>query len=225
MPRLTSSNRQRTAVETSPLSSLPLQGSVHNLTAQSLPNIGIVEGSLTEKIVGELWSAVENAKNEPVSLKGSLAGNITESLVLDHSARILKDFTTEVLPGFIKLYLEKFGGPPVKYISLKTNDYNFVLDKLWVNFQNKHEFNPLHDHSGALSFVIWMRIPTSHKKQAELPHIKDANVKQFVSNFCFNYVDILGNLKTFAYGMEKSMEGRMATQTLSRKMKEKEKVS
>ena len=35
----------------------------------------------------------------------------------------------------------------------------YVLTEMWVNFQKKHEFNPLHHHSTALSFVIYLTMP------------------------------------------------------------------
>lgn len=33
------------------------------------------------------------------------------------------------------------------------------LDSLWINFSQKHDFNPPHTHSGVLSFVIFCQIP------------------------------------------------------------------
>ena len=35
----------------------------------------------------------------------------------------------------------------------------FFLEKLWINFQGPNEFNPPHSHGGALSFVIFLKIP------------------------------------------------------------------
>lgn len=29
----------------------------------------------------------------------------------------------------------------------------------WINFQKKYEYNPIHHHNGAFSFVIWYQIP------------------------------------------------------------------
>lgn len=29
----------------------------------------------------------------------------------------------------------------------------------WINFQKKHEYNPIHNHSGIFSYVIWYQIP------------------------------------------------------------------
>ena len=35
----------------------------------------------------------------------------------------------------------------------------FFLEKLWINYQGPNEFNPPHSHGGALSFVIFAKIP------------------------------------------------------------------
>ena len=35
----------------------------------------------------------------------------------------------------------------------------FFLEKLWINYQGPDEFNPPHSHGGALSFVIFAKIP------------------------------------------------------------------
>ena len=35
----------------------------------------------------------------------------------------------------------------------------FFLEKLWINFQGPNEFNPPHSHGGALSFVIFLKVP------------------------------------------------------------------
>ena len=34
-----------------------------------------------------------------------------------------------------------------------------VLDSLWINFSQKHDYNPPHTHTGALSFVIYCQVP------------------------------------------------------------------
>jgi len=33
------------------------------------------------------------------------------------------------------------------------------LNSIWINFQKKYEFNPVHDHSGIFSFIIFMQVP------------------------------------------------------------------
>ena len=56
-----------------------------------------------------------------------------------------------------------------------TERHLYQLTDLWVNYQYKHEFNPLHDHSGVYSFVIWMKIPTSFSDQKKNPLANQVN--------------------------------------------------
>ena len=60
----------------------------------------------------------------------------------------------------------------------------FELGTLWVNYQKKHEFNPLHIHSGLYSFVIFMRIPIHWKEQHALPISANSNIP-IASDFAF----------------------------------------
>ena len=39
------------------------------------------------------------------------------------------------------------------------------MGDIWINFQEKHEFNPEHTHSLDLSFVIYLQIPDSLKEE------------------------------------------------------------
>ena len=179
------------------------------IKSRSLPNLGTLETELPKDIIESMWHVIEEAKIKPQNMKPLLAGNISSSLSLNKSSSHLKNFHSKVLPKFIQTYLDNFNGPPVKFLSSKEVKCEFVLDSLWVNFQKQHEFNPLHDHGGALSFVIWMKIPTSFEKQKQLSIVKNTKVTDLVSNFSFVYNDILGNPCTFVYYMEKTLEGNM----------------
>ena len=44
---------------------------------------------------------------------------------------------------------------------------NYLLSSLWVNFMKKNEFNPPHDHSDALSFVIFLDVPEEITKEQD----------------------------------------------------------
>jgi hypothetical protein len=43
----------------------------------------------------------------------------------------------------------------------------YIMSALWINYQKQHEFNPPHDHDGAISFVIYLQIPDELKKENE----------------------------------------------------------
>ena len=75
-------------------------------------------------------------------------------------------------------YNEKFPN----YFKMAHSTLNFKaceieLFNLWVNFQKKHEFNPIHIHDGLYSFVIWHKVPYLYEDERErLPHMKQDQI-------------------------------------------------
>ena len=47
----------------------------------------------------------------------------------------------------------------IQYQLRRHKQGNVRLDTLWINFSQKHDFNPPHTHTGVLSFVIFCKIP------------------------------------------------------------------
>lgn len=43
----------------------------------------------------------------------------------------------------------------------------YVVGDLWCNFQKANEFNPPHDHTGTLSFVIYLKAPEIMRTECE----------------------------------------------------------
>lgn len=176
------------------------------LLSRNFPNIGVVEGQLPTDTVTNIWSVIDEARDNPVDSKPELAGNISSSIKLDLNSELLKDFTGETIPAFMQQHMEAYG-PPYR-MAMKEGE-QFYLESLWVNFQRQHEFNPPHDHAGVYSFVIWMQIPTSYEEQRKLPIAVESNADNHISNFAFSYTNTLGRVSTFAYNMEKEAEGYM----------------
>ena len=176
------------------------------LLARNFPNIGVVEGKLSEEIVDALWTLINEATEQPEDMKPELAGNISSSIRLDSKSDLIEDFVSEVIPAYMRKHLEEYGTP---YRLTMKEDEGFNLESLWVNFQKQNEFNPPHDHAGVYSFVIWMQIPTSYEEQRKLPICAESNADNHISNFAFSYTNTLGRVSTFAYNMEKQAEGYM----------------
>lgn len=85
---------------------------------------------------------------------------------------------------------------------------NIIVERMWMNFQYKNEFLPLHNHSGLMSFVIWVNIPFSHSQEF-LNNFHNDIIQDRSSFFQFVYTDCLGKISTLDLPVDRSWEGRM----------------
>ena len=164
------------------------------------PVLGWLEKKLSDKEMEYLWRCIDNRKE---SNKHNLAGQIHESnLLTDRSDWF---FNNTIRPLFDK-YKQEFKNLgtdiPVNQI------HPYYLQAFWVNYQKEGEFNPIHDHTGVYSFVIWMKIPTKHNEQRKNPIGLNSNT-DLLSAFEFHFLNILGQKKCHTYRMNPEMEGTM----------------
>jgi hypothetical protein len=83
------------------------------------------------------------------------------------------------------------------------------LFNLWVNFQKKHEFNPVHVHDGLFSFVIWHKVPyTMDAEKANFPNMKEGDIK--AGMFAFLFTDPMGRVTQETLPVDKTWEGKIA---------------
>ena len=165
---------------------------------------GWIETRLSKSIMMRLQNYVETAKKNPVNHNWDLAGNISKSLLIED-----KDnwFFQIILTPLIKQFMKCF---PLyeKQVSILKEDAPYCLDKFWVNFQKENEFNPMHNHAGAFSYVIWVKIPTDWREQHALPISANSNSPK-ASDFEFQYTSILGEIEYYGYVLDKKSEGNM----------------
>ena len=161
-------------------------------------NFGWLEKKLSDKEMEYLWKCVDGRKD---SFKDKLAGQIHESNKLVDKSNWFWQHT--LAPLCIK-YKEEF-----RNLGLNTpvnQSHPYHLQQFWVNYQKQGEFNPLHNHNGVYSFVIWMKIPTRHFEQNKNPIALRSNT-QSISVFEFHHMDILGQMCRYTYEMNPEMEG------------------
>ena len=152
----------------------------------SLPNPGVTSGVLPEELYKIIMSEVEEIQsnwNSYQKWNDGLAGNIEKQYILSKSLPYLETFMNEMC----KSYCEHWN------LFKKEGDFHFDQENLWVNFQKKNEFNPIHHHSGIFSFVCWLKIPYKVKEELNAPHVRETKNKA-ASTFQFQYPNILGNL-------------------------------
>ena len=114
---------------------------------------------------------------------------------------ILKELTEKLFyddwDNYRRYHIKKNESPP-----------KFVMDRFWVNYLKQYEFNPLHNHSGLFSFVIFMKIPTHWEEQHTLNF--DNFRAQVASDFMFVWSEHTENfLRTHYFSLSPEDEGRM----------------
>ena len=167
---------------------------------------GWIEVKLTDYLITHIWNCINDAHG---NAKSSLIGHVDKSLVMKDKNNILFD---QVLKPMIKAYGNKWGHGHYKIGTITNsgegNTYKYSLEQFWVNYQNQHEFNPIHNHNGVYSFAAWLKIPTDYQEQNQHYNAIDAN-GSFNSAFCFHYVDSLGSISTTTYEQRPDMEGML----------------
>ncbi len=153
---------------------------------------------LPDNIYTYLLNRIKIAEDNDIDWKDNLAGNISRSLKLEDPENMLihgmfidllhspenDPFTVELMDKEItEAYKKIFPGHVDTGHNLEP-----YLSALWANWQYKHEFNPLHNHHGIYSFVIWIDIPYSHYDERKLD-IARGSINDYIGNFVFTYAD------------------------------------
>ena len=156
------------------------------------PNFGWLEYKLHDDQIEFIWDCIDKKGS---SYKNSLVGDIDNSFSLkDVEGR----FKHSVLFPLIDSYRKKYGNYYDGGRPLVGMEFDW-----WVNYQKEGQYNPLHYHSGAYSFVIWMKIPTESDEQ----NLDSPSGTR--SNFYFNYINATGGIEKYEYRMSKKLEGCM----------------
>ena len=164
------------------------------------PNIGWLEYKLNSKEMDYVWRCIENKKEKTNKI---LAGNISASYSLMDRGDW---FWLNVISPLEMRYAAEFRNLGEKLPTQIKHPY--CLGKWWVNYQKQNEFNPVHNHSGIYSFVIWMKIPFNWSDQNKKDMARTSNNPK-ISSFQFLYTDMLGSSNGSDYRLAPSDEGLM----------------
>ena len=154
-----------------------------------------VSSSTLEELKQEAKFILENS-NQFKKYNKELAGNLEKEYSTHKSQEILKPYLISLANEFHK-HLEENEHYP-----------QWDIKDLWINFQKKYEYNPLHDHDGVLSFVLWVQIPYNLKDELSHPNCINSNTPSN-SLFEFVYTDFMGKLVHNKIEVDKSWEGTM----------------
>lgn len=133
-----------------------------------------------------------------------LAGNIREEWSLGEASHLFENYILNLInkhPHHLnylsferKKFVEKDKNPPLKIMSF------------WVNFQKKYEFNPVHNHHGLFSFIIFVQIPYDLEKELKEGPGSLSN-SNYSSCLQFHFLNSLGKNFEQTVFVDKSYEG------------------
>jgi len=135
----------------------------------------IMEGFINNELVEELLIKGMECKNiKELDARPYLAGMVDKEFYYEDWKWFVPKFHQYVTFYLDKLadyrsnaflHLDKDQG---KYWGEnKKATVTWTLDKLWINFQEAFEYNPPHNHTGDISFVIYIKVPKEIKEENE----------------------------------------------------------
>lgn len=157
------------------------------------------------KDVLEKLDNIINQQNKGTA-SDKLAGNLRNEFLIPEGREVLHPF----LMALIDAHNEKYPEIQTKARSfISRRDNQFAIFELWVNFQKKYEFNPIHIHDGIYSFVIWHKVPyTIANENAHFPNKKERDLR--AGKFAFFHSGTLGDIREEPIPVDKSYEGKIA---------------
>ncbi len=170
---------------------------------KDLNYIGINHEYLPVDLFNNLKKEIENLRGK-VGQQHRLAGNIKEEWNLEPSIPILNTYILSLInkhPFHLNYLLKE----RKKFFNEEKTPL-LKLINLWVNFQKKHEFNPIHNHSGLFSFIIFVQIPYDLEKELKEGPGSLSN-SNFTSCLQFHTYDYLGKNVINTVFVDKSYEG------------------
>lgn len=165
-------------------------------------NPGFIVADLPLDVFEELKIAEKELNKSEYNHR--LAGNIKKEFAFPQAKPIIND----TIMHLCELYDTKYDY--MKTIDILSDNLPIELneDNIWINYQKKHEFNPVHDHSGIYSFVIWLKVPYDLQEEIEYSPGSKSN-KCVAGNFEFVYTNNLGMISCMQIPTDRTYEGRI----------------
>ena len=159
-------------------------------------NIGYID-SIPKNHINYLKNNIDFSKKA----NEVLAGYIREEYFYDNWS---EDFERFIIDSSIN---HKNIKEHLKSFSMLSKNVPYYLNALWVNKQKKYEFNPIHIHNGALSFIVFLKIPYDLKEEDKV--FPKNNTTSSTSRLTFFGNRLLGGIYQLVINVDKSFENKM----------------
>jgi hypothetical protein len=171
-----------------------------NVFSCNFPNFGFVGCDLSEEDMAPIMEEVDLIQNDfenSAPMNQQLVGHIRHEYRMLKTHKHIESLAIPLAHSWYQGFNRKF----------EENKELFLIGS-WINFQKKYEFNPLHNHDGEFSFVIYCKIPYTMVEEQAVTNYVDPSTN-VTGNFTFQYIDVLGSLTPWTIPTDKSFERKM----------------
>jgi len=159
-----------------------------------LHNPGVLKTRIPVRVFAELTKDLQKQVDaKPRKYNNDLAGHLETELQYHINGSF-----KECVDAMFQEYRNRF--------DFHCNDDYVIDSSSWVNFQKKHEYNPLHFHYQDISWVIWVTIPYDLQTEMNLPSMKESNTN-VASKFQFVFNKLDGGISTHVIDIDQTWEG------------------
>ena len=192
-----------------------LEGAIRNTPSNSYKlyefsnSLGYIDEKIPDDVYKILLEEIDTAFEQSQPHNDKLVGNIEEQYTMNFSSEINLYKFENYLRSLAGIYEKKF-----KYMKCMGNQqtsldegmsYDLRLRQCWVNYMKKYEFNPLHNHSGLYSFVIFVKIPFDFMDEFKSARTRNPN-QRYPGCFSFYATNGLGEIVPHVIEADKSWE-------------------
>lgn len=151
--------------------------------------------------VAKIQSNFDHAQGLNYDLAGNIAGQYELSDCHEYLQQLVEPYAQKLWSGTHPLlWFSSYG--------VTMNKPLLMQKTAWVNFQRPGEFNPVHNHEGLISFVIWLNIPYTQESEQQATADIPAE-RNMAGKFQFIYSNALGNQVTWNMNVDRSFENKI----------------
>ena len=172
-----------------------------DVTPIKLDQFLYLESKLPDEVLEQIKEDAEHVFNNQEKFENynkKLAGNLVKEFDVHKRTR-------EVLEPIVQTLANEC----YKHFAETEETHVWEVPDIWINFQKKYEHNPIHKHTGDLSFVLWVKIPYDLEEELKLENAVNSN-NPSNSLFNFVYTDIWGRIAAHPLQLDQSCEGKIA---------------
>ena len=161
----------------------------------SFPYFGpfLIQSKISDEAFDYIQSIYQSQRKEEYAFNSFLAGKIEEEYSFNKEQILnINEYIKPYLDLYVDVLCSRWHGK--EYINIDKNCLDFVPDSTWVNIQKSREYNPIHNHSGHISWVTYIDI------DEEMYYEKDKAVSSPPGSITF----YSGNSGTRLYGANKT---------------------